>query len=169
MKKVVLVDLDGTIADTSHRYNLAPTVDQFSTWSVYAKACIRDTVIESVAVLTRILISKCEIHYISGRDGSALLETEMWLRKNNLPYHFLTLRPAGNEDSNADIKVNYILKLRAEGKEPILLLDDWPDTCRAAESVGVPALRVGNMGRLEPDGGNTFSGVVVLDLSDYNV
>lgn len=150
--QVALFDLDGTLSDTTHRYLLAPTVDASSSWSVYAKACGNDTPIWDVVAILRIMFATHEVHIISGRDGSALEETKAWLSKHNIPYDRLTLRPADNEDSNADIKVTYVHKLREEGLDPVILFDDWRPTCDAVRELNVAVLQVGNMNRLEPDG-----------------
>jgi hypothetical protein len=160
-RDVVLCDLDGTICFTDQRWALSPTVDPNSSWSVYAKACSEDEPIWGVIQIVHRLYKHNLVHFISGRDGSSFKETEAWLRKYGIKYDRLTLRPEDNEDSNADIKVSYIHKIRTEGLNPILLLDDWRDTCLAAESVGVPAIQVANMEYRDIDAGKTFSGNIV--------
>jgi hypothetical protein len=162
--EVVLVDLDGTIASTGHRYHLAPTTDPESSWSAYAQACVDDIPIASVIKLVRMLYPHYLVHIISGRDGSAWEQTVEWLSLHEVPFDRLTMRSPGNEDSNADIKVKYANGLKAEGLCPVLLLDDWSDTIDAMHSAGHDAILVGNMKRLEPDAGNTFSGDVTAVL-----
>ncbi len=156
LRDVVLCDLDSTLFITEHRHHLAPTRDSSRTWSDYAKACVRDELIAGTAAALRMLYPRRQVHLISGRDGSALVETRSCLASFGVPYDRLTLRPLGIEDSNADLKVSYVRKLRAEGLNPVLLLDDWPDTVAAVEREGVPTIRVGNSyATPEPDGYTT--------------
>lgn len=158
--EVVLFDLDGTLADTSHRYHLAPTVDPSSSWAIYAQACFDDTPIDAVVEALRLHQRYYLIHIVSGRDGSAQEQTLAWLQKHNIPFDRLTMRAPGNEDSNADVKVKYAQSLKAEGLDPRVLYDDWQDSVDAMKASGFKAIQVGNMRRLEPDAGNVFSGVI---------
>lgn len=147
---VVLFDLDSTLANTSHRHHLAPTRDSSKTWADYAAACIYDVPIAGTVRILHMLMPHKQIHIISGRDGSAYDKTAWWLRKNWIYHDRLTLRE-NDELSNAEIKVNYIKKLREEGLNPELLFDDWPSTVAAVEAVGVPVVCVGNTWHREPE------------------
>jgi hypothetical protein len=149
-RTVVLVDLDSTLADTRHRRDLAPPHNPESTWSAYAKACIRDKPIWEIIHMVRYHYVDHLIHLISGRDGSSIKETKYWLRLYDVPYDRLVLRPIDDETSNADIKVNYAKHVKSLGLDPILLIDDWVPTCDAMEAYGVPVFRVPTLDR-EPD------------------
>lgn len=162
--EVMLFDLDGTVADTSHRFPLSPTVDPNSSWARYAQACTHDTPIASVVGMLKALYPFYLIHIVSGRDGSARDQTIEWLERHDIPWDRLTMRALDNEDSNADIKVRYANSLKAEGLVVHTLFDDWHDTVQAMHMAGYNAILVANMKRLEPDAGNTFSGDITSGL-----
>ena len=140
--EVVLCDLDGTLADTTHRHSLAPTATNGSTWSAYAKACTGDIPNFDLLQLLDVLSRRYLVHLISGRDGSALRETKEWLFAYDVPYDSVTLRPEDDETYNADLKVRYIRQLREKGLKPFILFDDWKPTIEAVRREGVFVVEV---------------------------
>lgn len=69
--------------------------------------------------------------------------TERWLDVYRVPYDALALRAAGDYRANADIKVDYINRLRKDGLEPVLFFEDHPEVMREIqERTDVPVLGV---------------------------
>lgn len=143
---VIVIDLDSTVYDTRHRRHLAPGREHYGTpntaWKPFSLGCPEDTVIESMAVLTRLLHESCFIFLLTARNDVAEEATLNRLAEDRVPFD--RLRMAGPEDedtSNHDYKVQVLKEWIAEGWNITLFIDDWAETCRAVtEQVGVPSI-----------------------------
>jgi hypothetical protein len=78
---------------------------------------------------------------VSGRSAVALRLTRHWLESHQVPNNSLWLRPQGDTRDSATFKLDCIEKLRGQGFEPILFLEDLPSVSRSL-SVTVPVLTV---------------------------
>lgn len=147
--RIVVCDLDSTIAHTQHREGLAPPdgperVD-VQNWIPYSMACKDDPVIEGVAELLRILhyAAGYDIFFVSGRNAEALLETVDWLNGNDIPWAEVRLHTAQDLRHNGEYKAEYIKSLQDEGRKVMLMLDDQIDVCRIIEErTGVKCITV---------------------------
>jgi len=143
----VSVDLDGTIADMTHRLDMAlhggePGGHQYYAIMFNPLNVPTDTPIwESRETLCR-LVKKypdTQIVYLSSRPNSMQDATEEWLRSHRFPPGRLVLR--SNFQRSIPFKRDQLLKLRAEG--PILAhIGDSADDQFGAESAGVPYIPV---------------------------
>jgi hypothetical protein len=103
MRNVFLCDLDGTVADCSHRLHFIK--DKPKNWKAFFAACIDDKLIFEVAYLIRVLADAGKtIVYMSGRSDEVRSQTEDWLSKNHLPVGKLYMRRAG------DYRVDSVVK-----------------------------------------------------------
>lgn len=140
---IVLSDLDSTIADTSPRHHLTPHRDPASSWEAYALACSGDLPMRGPIRALQIYASLYPIHIVSLRHAAATGRTKRWLKRYDVPYDVLRLRRESEPNDSAEYKISYIREVRDQGFEPILFLEDWPDTARAIEAeTGVPVLVV---------------------------
>jgi hypothetical protein len=81
------------------------------------------------------------IFLLSARCGEAQVLTEDWLWKVDVPYDRLRLRGAHEgAGSPSDWKVDVLLHWREQGWNLSLFIDDWAETCRAVEAIGIPTL-----------------------------
>lgn len=150
---IVLSDLDSTIADTSPRHHLTPHRDPESTWEAYALACSSDLpMMGTIKVLRAYAMLGMQIHIVSLRRSVALGRTKRWLERWSVPYDAIRLRAEKETLDSAAYKIDYIWQVRAKGLEPILFIEDWPDTARAIEAeTGVPVLVVNPCYPAKPD------------------
>lgn len=89
-----IFDIDGTLADHT---GLRSPYD----W----KSVGKDRCFEDVATMARTLHeSGYAIIMLSGRDGSCRQETIDWLDENQIPFHELHMRPAGNSMKDSIVK-----------------------------------------------------------------
>jgi len=123
-----LVDIDGTIADNSHRSHILEGHEgeiPDSTWQEFFKP-------ELVAQDEPIQIAKAtlwlfdtlgiEAMYVTGRDENIRSVTWGWLKKNDFPLHSLRMRATGDTRSNREVKIDLVSDLA--GYSDVLILDD---------------------------------------------
>ena len=136
--KVVIVDLDSTLADTQHRHGLTPLANPGNTWEDYSLACGNDGLIESIKVLLDLLTENpaTYIYILSARDAVAHHETETWLNQHGVIYDHLRLRSAHEESAPIDYKLRVIGEWMDESPdhEFVLFIDDYMDICKAVEA-----------------------------------
>jgi uncharacterized HAD superfamily protein len=134
--KTVVVDLDGTLCDTSKRAHLLDKKPR--DWEAYSNACGADEPItEVVDVVRSLFASRWDIVLVSGRGSGARAQTVAWLDKHDVPFNALYLRPDGDYRSNPELKRELIAGLDAD-----LAIDDHPGVAKAYAELGVPTLIV---------------------------
>jgi hypothetical protein len=141
-KELIIWDLDSTLSHTLHRHDLSPFVNPESDWPTYANACLLDPPIKGAITLLNLLSPFYGIYILSGRDGSAYINTIEWLEIHRVKYDYLRLRQSDDPDGNGEYKSRHIQRLKDEGYTVHLLVDDWPATCDAVEAIGTPTLCV---------------------------
>lgn len=130
---MIIVDLDGTLCDNTHRRHLVPPKELAETtkaWVLFNKACIDDKPIgPMVELLTKLSSSVYwyEVIFVTGRGEQARSETEAWLRKNISWFchndYELIMRPVDENRSPAEFKHDTFKSLGL-GKNDIVLDDD---------------------------------------------
>ena len=136
-KPCILFDVDGTIADCSHRRHLVRNKPK--NWPAFFKAQINDTPIEPVCTILRELYKegKYEIVIFSARPDSYKDLTKEWLAKHNIDYHHLYMREAKDSRDDSITKLEMLTKLRQDGLEPIAVFDDRPKVVRMWREQGI--------------------------------
>lgn len=162
--KVIVCDLDSTLANTLHREHLAPEADlraDVENWIPYSKACINDTVIAGVRqALNLYAAAGYLIVFVSGRNEEALEETKQWLFDNKVSCDGIRLHKATDLRHNGEYKANFINELKENGFEPVLMFEDHVSVCEMIEErTGVPCVTV--RPRYEDNVGVSFN------LSEY--
>ena len=95
--KIVIFDLDGTLADISARRNLATKDDGKLDWDIFLN---RDNIKldvpnQKVVDMARMInmTDKYQIFILSGRSKSTYRTTQQWLIQNDIPFDDLIMRP----------------------------------------------------------------------------
>lgn len=142
-KPIVIVDLDGTLSDGSHRLHLLPTEDLHLTesWSEFNKAAVGDSPIKStVAVVNGLWMSGFAIVILTGRSDEVMADTCDWLNYNGIKYDALIMRR--KEDNRKDTIIKEEV-LRAIGLENIVCaFDDSPNVVKHFRSLGITTYQV---------------------------
>jgi FMN phosphatase YigB (HAD superfamily) len=109
MKKAVIFDIDGTLADNSHRLHF---LKGKKNWELFFSGLENDTLIRETAELFKELCAtkKYDMLLVSGRPNRYKVKTEKWLRLNGIYYQELFLR--GDNDKRPD----YIVKQEMLGE-----------------------------------------------------
>lgn len=119
MKNCVVFDLDGTLADCSHRLGYVQTKPK--NWNAFFAGIPLDIPIESVT-------SKLELHdtniIVTARPESTKSDTVKWLNKHGIQYVDIYFRKSGDFRDDAIVKSEILDQLLKDGYNPILVYED---------------------------------------------
>jgi phosphoglycolate phosphatase-like HAD superfamily hydrolase len=136
--KIVICDIDGTIADLTHRlhYIQGETKD----WDSFFAACGDDTPHEDVIDLVRLIPHDMPIYLFSGRSDTTRAATEAWLEQNNVPYDQLRMRKAGDYRPDYEVKADMLRGLTPD--DVWFILDDRDQVVNMWRDKGFRVLQV---------------------------
>lgn len=142
-KKIIILDLDGTVADCTHR--LYYIEGENRDYNSFFDSMVDDEPIHPIIDLVRTLALSQEylIIAVTGRPITHLRQTHLWLTENFIPYHAIFMRPADDYRKDTVIKKEILDMIRKEFGEPEFALDDRPDVLRMWRSEGIFTLAVG--------------------------
>lgn len=137
MKKTILFDIDGTVADLRHRLHFVSNGRR--DWSNFFANLHLDTPIEQTVWLNHVLSERDDVSIIfaSGRGEEYRAATEAWLNENNLVRERLYMRAAGDYRPDHVVKIELLAEMRADGYEPFLVIDDRPQVIKAWRAAGL--------------------------------
>lgn len=138
--KCYLFDIDGTLADCSHRIHHIQKSPK--DWDTFFAACHLDEPLEHICELARLLNLETTVVYVSGRSDQCREQTEDWLKKNSLWTGHLYMRTEGDHRDDDTIKIELLAELRADGFDPIMAFDDRDRVVAAWRSAGIPCAQV---------------------------
>ena len=141
-KKVVIYDLDGTLADIDHRIHFIEGGVR-KDWDGFFNEMGNDTLREGVASLITTCYKDHITIIVTGRPSNYRKKTEKWLKKYNIPYKALYMRKAG------DFRPDYIVKQeildRFLPKDKIeMVVDDRRQVISMWRSNKLPVIDVGD-------------------------
>jgi hypothetical protein len=101
-----IFDIDGTLADISHRLHLINSDLHPADWNAFYKACYNDAPIFDVITVARSLAAAGHIVvYSTGRSTLIYNETIDWLKKYRLPNpQRVYMRPDGDHREDSVVK-----------------------------------------------------------------
>lgn len=138
--KTILCDLDGTVADLTHRLHHIQSKPK--NWDAFYAACKDDGVYENIANLVKFLgDADCHIIYVSGRREGTRKDTRTWLDNNKFPPGALLMR------SDGDFREDYIVKREIFERELKayniwFVLDDRDQVVKMWRELGLTCLQV---------------------------
>lgn len=142
-KPIVIVDLDGTLSDGSHRLHLLPTENLHLTesWSEFNRAAAGDSPIKStIAVINGLWVSGFAIVILTGRSDEVRYETCKWLNENGVKFDEIIMRR--QEDNRKDTVIKEEA-LRAIGLDNIVCaFDDSPNVVKHFRRLGITTYQV---------------------------
>lgn len=137
-KICVWVDVDGTVANSDHRQHLYQTKN----WSHFMQEIVNDPPHKDMVELVRILAEHYWIVICTGRPDDTKADTEAWLKQHNVPYNALYMRVAGDNRSDAIVKIELLHKIQADGFEVAFALEDRNRVVAALRENGIRVLHV---------------------------
>jgi hypothetical protein len=112
--KIIIADLDGTIALIEHRRHWLdaerhPDLTSDERWRRFFADCVYDQPNTPVVNTLQALDDDYyEIHIFSGRSDEVHRETVIWLEAFDIPYHYLRMRAAGDFTPDEELKRQWI-------------------------------------------------------------
>lgn len=124
----IIVDIDGTIADISHRAPLLPKNRGFNGWDAFFDACVHDRPIEPIIKMVFDLrMARHRVIFLTGRSRRIEEKTRDWIAKHVrfLPYEYdLFMREEGDHRPDVVVKREMLTRLRASGYKPVIAIED---------------------------------------------
>ncbi len=138
-----LFDIDGTIADLSHR--LHHINGEKKDWRAFFAACNEDKPIPHMIRLAKDLaLPGSTIIYVSGRSDECRIETVKWLEDNDLLLSstHLYMRKSGDRRPDNIVKGELLDRILADGFIPIMAFDDRNQVVKMWRERGIPCAQV---------------------------
>lgn len=140
MKKIILIDIDHTLADAFHRdpmIGIAP-------WDEYHAASHEDDPCHDMVELLHCLNDKHDIIGLTSRPEKFRGLTMQWLTKHNIHLDDLWMRPDKNFKPAQEVKIEQCVeKLGEEWQQKILfMIDDNERVIGAFKAQGVSCLQI---------------------------
>jgi acetyl-CoA synthetase len=138
---IVLVDIDGTIADAHVRMKGIEDAKGLG-WLDFMAGAIDDPLIEEVARLLDLLNDDVAVVMLSARPISIQDETREWLERHKVRWDLLILRATSSIEKPLHYKRRRTHQLRERGFEPVLSLEDDKRNVDMYHEEGVPCLYI---------------------------
>ncbi|GGU26706.1 phosphatase domain-containing protein [Streptomyces violascens] len=137
-RPLAVFDLDGTLADSSHRQRFLDRAPR--DWDAFFAAAPADPPLAEGVALCREAARDCEVVYLTGRPERCREDTLAWLAEQGLPDGALHMR---RNDDRRPARVTKLQVLRGlgRGREVRMLVDDDELVCDAAEQAGFRVVR----------------------------
>lgn len=137
----IIVDLDGTLADCSHRQHFVTTKP--ANWPAFEAGIPFDPPHQHIVDLVNTLYeSGWRIVLCSGRGEQSRTDTEIWLIEHDVRYHALYMRAFGDNRRDDIVKSEILDQIIEAGYEISFTLDDRKNVCDMWRSRGIPCLQV---------------------------
>lgn len=141
MTKVIVFDIDGTLANIEHRRAFVATKPK--NWKAFNAGIPNDTPHEDIVWLTRRLYTHdTTVVLCSGRGEEQREVTEKQMKDFGVTFDKLYMRPARDHRQDSIVKVELLQQIRAEFGEPFLWFDDRSQVVNAIRAEGVRVLQV---------------------------
>jgi len=139
----VVFDMDGTLADCSHRLQYA----QSKQWDEFHSRCKEDDVIVKIADMLVLMAGVVEIIILTGRPEKYRAATQQWLDESNLSIFCDEILMRSDDDWRPDyeMKINALEK-KFGSKEKVLenvwmVIDDRDSVVEGLRNYGLTVLQ----------------------------
>lgn len=135
---IVLCDIDGTLADGTHREHHLEGLRK--DWKTYYSKLSDDAPVSAVIQWITALREENTICLVSGRPDTYQDETIAWLNKHNIPFDYIFMRRGDSHIPDTDVKAEF---LKYIPKDKIrFVIDDRPRVLRMWKEHGLTAYPV---------------------------
>lgn len=117
----IIVDIDGTLANIDHRRKFVENKPK--DWNNFRKGILNDTLNTWCARIIQQMKTRYEIILCSGRMEDERIDTEKWLKDNDVRYSKLLMRKLGDYRNDSIIKAE-IYENEIEPKYNVIFVID---------------------------------------------
>ena len=146
MRPLAVFDLDGVLADVTHRLPLVQ--GRRKDWDAFFAAAVNDPPLHTGVALVRESARDCDVVYLTGRPEHCRADTLAWLERQALPAGALAMRRRHDRRPARTAKLE-LLRRVAHGRVVAVVVDDDPQVCRAYAADGFTVLRATWAGQQE--------------------
>jgi len=137
--QTVIVDIDGTLADLTHR--LHHVRNGARDWDTFFSLAGDDTVIQPISDLVRRLFDKYRVILVSGRPEKIRDITTGWLAAEAIPFVELLMRPDGDYRPDHIVKSQILDYILGDGHDVAFVIDDRPSVVAMWRERGLTCLQ----------------------------
>lgn len=137
----VVLDLDGTLADCTHRlHHIKPKP---ANWEAFFGACASDTPIAKIVAIAKgLFFTGHNIEIWTARCESVREQTKRWLQQAGVPYAHLIMRAVGDHRDDTVLKMEWLEKAKNEGLPVDLVFEDRKRLVEMYRAAGVTCVQV---------------------------
>ncbi len=155
---IVIFDIDGTIADASHRVHyIRPAPGEKKSWKKFFAEAANDSPMDhTIAIAKAMVLSGYSILFITGRPERLRSVTETWLENQGLDnYIGLLMRPDNDFRPDYEVKHDLFFDVAAEqcsvyAKDILCVFEDRPQVINMWKRVGFKVVVCGTTYESEP-------------------
>lgn len=137
---VVIMDIDGTLANADHRVHLIASEPK--NWPAFLAAAEHDTVNPEIRALNNTMFGTALIFILTGRSSRDRQMTKTWLSRHGILYDRLMMRPEDDRREDTIVKSEMLDALLAEGHKILFAVEDRRRVVRMWRERGIRALHV---------------------------
>lgn len=141
MTKIILFDVDGTLANISHRRS---SLDGSKPdWKLFNSLMGEDKPNGPIVELYKTLweTQHYQLILVSGRSENQRSVTEQWLVWNEIPFDQLLMRSEGDFRPDVEIKREFLEEIRQSKNEILLAVDDRQSVVAMWRENGITCLQ----------------------------
>lgn len=138
-KKAIIVDLDGTLADITHRRKYVE--GNRKDWKNFNRNIISDDLNGWCREIIRRMIHDHHVLLVSGRTDELKSETEQWLKKHDVPYTVLLMRGAKDHRDDTVVKREIYEEKIRPSYDVLFVIDDRAKVVRMWRDIGLVCLQ----------------------------
>mgnify|MGYP001566526414 CR=1 FL=1 len=138
----IIIDLDGTLCDTSHRVHFVK--ESPPNWTAFFDGCVDDTPNGAVmALYDMVRDSGTAVIFVSGRPATHRAQTEDWLERHGLNGHIeLLMRETGDYRPDQIVKRELYYRYVVDRHTILFCVDDRSVVVKMWRELGLTCFQV---------------------------
>jgi hypothetical protein len=141
MRNIVIVDVDGTVADIQHRVHFIER--KRKDYRTFFKLCTLDTPIPEIIQLVEMLSKSYEIVFCTGRSKEIYDETKVWLKQHiNISDFKLLMKEENDRRCDTIAKPELLVKAGIKPEDIALILEDRNKVVNKWIEMKLPVIQV---------------------------